>query len=70
MATYSEIQDYVKGKYHFTPKSCWIADVKERNGLPVRRAYNRISDTRTNPCPEDKVASIIDAFRHFRMIRS
>jgi len=29
MATYLEIQDWVKKKDNFKPKICWIADVKE-----------------------------------------
>ena len=37
MATYEEIQDYIKQKYGFTPKTCWIAHVKEICGLPVRK---------------------------------
>jgi hypothetical protein len=41
MATIEEIQDYVRTRYGFVPKSCWIADVKEQNGLPVRPAWNR-----------------------------
>ena len=69
MANYKEIADYVKTTYQYTPKSCWIADVKERCGLCVKRAPNRISEKRTNPCPENKVASIKAALRHFNMIR-
>jgi len=49
IATYRQIQDYVKGKYGFIPKFCWIADVKEQVGLPVRCAWNRIGDQRINP---------------------
>jgi hypothetical protein len=29
MATYKQIQEYVKAEYGYQPKSCWIADVKE-----------------------------------------
>lgn len=32
MATYKEIQQYVKLKYGFTPKTCWIAHMKEMYG--------------------------------------
>ena len=38
MVTYDDIEGYVRRYYDFVPKSCWIAHVKELNGLPVRRA--------------------------------
>lgn len=58
----------MKGKYGFQPRTCWIADVKERAGLPVRRAWNRISDKRQDPCPAEKMGAILDALRYFGMI--
>lgn len=69
MATYRQIQQYVKERFGFVPKHCWIADVKEQAELSVRRAWNRAGDERLNPCPPDKVEAILNAFRHFRMIR-
>jgi hypothetical protein len=68
MATYHQIQDYVKAKYGFIPKTCWIADVKEQSGLPVRRAWNRANDDRQVPCPPQKITAIMDALHHFGMI--
>jgi len=69
MATYEQIQNWVREKYGFTVKTCWIADVKEKCGLPPRRAPNRNKNgTRLHPCPKNKIASIKDAFRHFSMI--
>jgi len=41
MATYKQIQEYVKRKYGFVPKSCWIAHVKEMNGLKPRVSARR-----------------------------
>lgn len=38
MATYKEIQDYVKATYGFVPKSCWIAHMKEICEIPVKIA--------------------------------
>jgi hypothetical protein len=38
MATYKDIQKYVKQRFGFEPKTCWIAHVKELNGLPTRSA--------------------------------
>ncbi len=69
MATYLEIQFYVKQKYGFTPETCWIAHAKELCGIPVREAPNRIDpNKRVKPCPEDKLPAIKDAFRHFGVI--
>jgi len=37
--TYAEIAECVKLRHGFVPKTCWIAHVKELNGLPVRVAH-------------------------------
>ena len=69
MATYKEIQTYVKEKYGFIPKTCWIAHMKEVCGISVKNAPNRISpDKREKPCPPEKMKYIKDAFTHFGMI--
>jgi hypothetical protein len=41
MATYHQIQEYVKAHYGFQPKTCWIADVKEQVGFPQHRSFIR-----------------------------
>ena len=38
MATHKEIQAPVKQTYGFVPETCWIADVKNRCGLPMSEA--------------------------------
>jgi hypothetical protein len=69
MATYKEIQNYVRLRHAFVPKTCWIADVKGGFGLTERQAPNRRSSARREvPCPADKRPAIEDALRHFRMI--
>lgn len=69
MGTYPQIQEYIKNKYGFTVKTCWIADMKEICGLPKKIASNRISlDSKVQPCPEDKKLYILDAFKYFEMI--
>ena len=68
MATYRQIQDWVRQQHGFVPKSCWIAHVKEMCGLPVRRSPNRRGEARLVPCPEDKLAAIREALLHFRML--
>jgi len=69
MATYKQIQSYAKERYGRTVKTCWIAHVKELNGLPTCPALNRISSKKqVNPCPTDKRPLIEEAMRHYRMI--
>lgn len=69
MATYKEIQNWVHEKYHFVPKTCWIAHVKEIAGIKVDIAPNRIGKRRVFPCPDEKVEPIFQALKHFRMIK-
>jgi hypothetical protein len=69
MATYKEIQEYVKLKYGKTVKSCWIAHVKELNDLPRKVSPRRYDpNKRVHPCPDRYVDKIEDAFRYFKMI--
>ena len=68
--TYADIAECVEKHHGFVPKTCWIAHVKELNGLPVRVASNRQSGaTRVTPCPKDKRAAIEDCFRRLGLIR-
>ena len=69
MATYKEIQNWVRSNYEWTPKTCWIAHCKELFGLPVRTAPNRYGSGRIEPCPEDRRDAIYEAFRYFRMLQ-
>lgn len=69
MATYKEIQGYVKETYGFLLKTCWIAHTKELCGIPVKNAPNRISPShRKKTCPPEKMPYDKEAFRHFGMI--
>lgn len=68
MATYKQIQAWVKQQYGFTPETCWIAHVKEISGLPVKEAPNRIRSKRVKPCPPDKIQHIQAAFQYFGML--
>lgn len=70
MATYVQIQEYVKKKHGFVPQTCWIAHIKELSGLSVGRAHNRHSSRRIKPCPPSKVAPIREALEHFHMLDS
>ena len=69
MATYEDVQQWVKSNHGFTPKPCWIAHVKSENGKTGRVAPNRIDpDARKQPCPQNKRAVIEQALRHFGII--
>jgi len=70
MATYRDIDNYVREHYGRSVKSCWIAHVKEMNGLKVRQAWNRRSSSRRQePCPDRFRPMIEEAMRSFRMLR-
>lgn len=69
MATYREIQADVRGRHGRTVKTCWIAHVKELNGLPLRQAHNRLSKSRrAHPCPPEYRWLIEDSMRRFGML--
>lgn len=54
MATYLEIQDDIRTREGRVVKTCWIAHVKELNGLAPRTAPNRrTAGERVYPCPRD-----------------
>ncbi len=62
--TYKKIQEYVKRKYGFVPKTCWIADTKEFCGLVTRKTWNRKGKQRKHPCPKDKLPAIKEALKY------
>ncbi|MDD5226605.1 MAG: hypothetical protein PHV97_05430 [Candidatus Omnitrophica bacterium] len=64
MATYKEVQSYVKKKYGIYVRTCWIADIKEQENFVVKRAWNRRPGKgRGNPCPLDQKNFIKEALR-------
>ena len=61
MVTYKEILGDVKKHNKISIKTCWIAHVKELNGIDMRPAPNRISLTScVHPCPEN-IRPLIEA---------
>ena len=69
MATYKQITEYVKNEYGYTPKSCWIAHMKEVSGLNPKVSPRRYSvNSRVHPCPQHKQNDLIETFKHFNMI--
>jgi hypothetical protein len=64
MATYKQIQTYVKNHFGFVPKTCWIADVKNSFGLTTRVAANRHDlKNRTHHCPNEKRSFVMEAMK-------
>ena len=69
MATYKEIQEDIKKRHGRTVKTCWIAHVKELNGLNLRKATNRLSVTKRKvPCPLEFRSLIEASMRRFGML--
>lgn len=69
MATYKQIQEDIKTREGRSVKTCWIAHVKELNGLKPRVAPNRkeIAE-RQFPCPAEVRPLIEASMRRFGMI--
>ena len=42
MATYREIQAWIKKQHGFVPKTCWIAHVMSDYNLTTRQASNEV----------------------------
>jgi|GEM_PF-305278 len=69
MATYKQIQAYIKENFGYIPKTCWIAHMKEICGLNPQVVANRRSDAvRMYPCPPEKQDDLRQAFAHFNLI--
>jgi hypothetical protein len=69
MATYREIQNWIRVAGGFVPRTTWIAHVKADYGLIERAASNRFDHpTRVDPCPATRRAAIEAALRHFGMV--
>lgn len=66
MATYKDIQIHIKQKHGIVAQSCWIAHVKELNGLPLR---GKRTMERVKPCPPQWRAAIEEAMRHYGWLR-
>ncbi|EOW9564371.1 hypothetical protein QFB84_11035 [Enterobacter hormaechei] len=69
MATYKQIQEYVKVQNGVSVKTCHIAHVKHMQGVQMKRAPNRISpDSRVYECPDIFVPLIEQAMKHYGML--
>lgn len=70
MDIYETIQKDVKTRHGHSVSTCWIAHVKELNGLKPKRAPNRTaSGIRKVPCPDCARPLIEDSMQRMGMIR-
>ena len=68
-ATYSQIQDDIRARHDRVVKTCWIAHVKELNGLKPNKSANRHSATnRVHPCPPEWRPIIEESMRRLGML--
>lgn len=66
--TYRDLRAYAYARHGFSPRTGWIAHVKELSGLPLRRTHNRYGTGRVDPCPSERRVAIKEALRHLRVI--
>ena len=69
-ATYGDIKAYVLEKFGLKVSSLYIAQTKDKCGIKERENYY-IGEGKSKEliCPPEKEAAIMDAFRHFGMLR-
>ena len=66
---YQDWKEHIRKTFGFTPKPCWIADVRAEHGLTRRIANNRMDPKqRTNPCPPHRRLAIEESLRFLGMI--
>lgn len=69
--TYEQIKNYILEKFGFKVSALYIAQVKKKHGLEVREHYNisKNENQKVPQCPIEKEEAIVDALKHFKMIR-
>lgn len=68
--TYEQIQNYVLEKYDFKVSTLYIAQVKRKYGLEVRKYYNisKNGNQKVPQYPIEKKEAILDVLKQFKMI--
>ena len=69
-ATYPEIKEYVLQKYGLKAHTAYIAQVKRKYGIDMRKNYNvsKKENPKVRPCPANMEEAIYDALKHFAMV--
>ena len=70
--TYEEIKSYVLKKHGLKVSTLNISQVKRKCGLDVGEAYNKpkSQNSKAPNCPPEKENAIMDALKHFGMIKT
>ena len=70
-ASYREIKEYVQEHFGLSVSNLYIAQVKRKYGIIERDNYNlpKSVDARQPQCPLEKEAAIVEALRHYKMIK-
>ncbi len=70
-ATYDEIKEYVLENTGLKVSQLYIAQIKRKYGIIERANYNlpKSENTKVPNCPPDKEVAIVEALRHFGMIK-
>ncbi|RGT56486.1 23S rRNA methyltransferase [Solobacterium moorei] len=70
-AIYKQIQNYVLKKFGFKVSILYIAQIKRKHGLDVRKHYNisKNDNQKVFQCPIEKEEAILNALKYFKMIK-
>ena len=70
-ATYKQIQIYVLEKFGFKVSTLYIAQVKKKSGLEVRKHYNipKNENQKVPQCSIEKEKAILDALKYYKIIK-
>ncbi len=70
-ATYDEIKEYVLENTGLKVSQLYIAQVKRKYGIIERANYNlpKSENAKVPNCPPDKEAAIVEALKHFGMVK-
>lgn len=68
--TYAAIKKYVKEKYAVNVNTLYIAQIKRKYGIDLRKNYHKSQkqDAKVPHCPPEKEKMILDAFKHFDLL--
>ncbi|HEO0081227.1 TPA: 23S rRNA (uracil(1939)-C(5))-methyltransferase RlmD [Streptococcus agalactiae] len=69
-ATYAQIKEYVWNKFQLKVPTLYIAQIKRKCGIELRKHYNKSKKEKQiiPQCTPEKEEAIMDALRHFKMI--
>jgi len=66
--TYKQAQIVYEKRYDSTVKTCWIADIKSKNGKTRMKAPNRIGKNPKYPCPKEIRPKLEKILKELKMI--